>query len=1234
MSKLALILLWLVLFSISHATFPRPWENKSWVATNPHIWNYGAEIWWGLPQLHQTLESLDISDIEDFTIEEPTKKHLDNAIAAGTQADNNMARCIDLDILPWTAVAIGGPITGPFILLIAEFSKASACMGYKSSWITTVDSSLSAIEKSTTEAERSIQSARQSYTDITFMGLCDSTYTYPGSEHCAEIENAFSAVDNNITEGRYGQSSLLNLYSSELDQELHKPSPDLSLVRTAIALVWGDNGIIFSFNNLKQKADASKQLAQQQYTLLEDSAKGRKDIVQKSLQELQKEKLHLITEAPSDASFRRVGTVSEIFSETFQREQDLAIEFEETQLESKRVLKKSYMKNAVTSMADIDDGYAELIEDLALLTDYASAAVLQQKQEAEKELGETEIYFQSTLPSEASVDLYHQAKFYFEDASTTTILGTQFVSYSKSAALSRAARSETYEQESSSSASLTELEDLIKRAELDDVNVFSEKESVKLLKKLESFETLPYILALVDNIIVKSRNKYESAILSTRSEILHKIELAGGSASDLYTDLEHYEFGIIDDDSIKYPDAIGQLKNLNTHYHDLELELDQHLTDIIANSLIVSATPLITNVQADEPADILLDILITNSQEYSTDNAKLNLNLPSIPFFYSDISYGTENVQDLRSSGRYLTIVLNHISPFETKHIILEKQSVLMHTIEKKISAQGLGDGSAQITETLEFELDIDVPSITAPQNSLIDGDDPGRFLTAGKHTLYSEKTIEDAYTEEIDDITVYSIGINSQVEYDITLIPSIDLESIILFVDTLNDSRVSSINIVAATGESVRNKKQISPTQSSAYIYDLKTGIPTIIRVSYNVENTQSFATDQIKQFELMNLSPLAEETLEQAKIQAESGDYSEALEFIEKVKAISKEDEKQNAKLRKKAQDLYSEIQNELDELNHALSKTNLTSSFTDKLSSRKSELEKILLASNNSSFSEQITLFEKVDQNWLKKELTSFKKSAYNEYNDLKERFYVAGNTSMASEFLEFEDLFTKLETGNRAEYAVDVITALDAVNQIVTAQEAHAVLEKESLSITFESLKSDTENVLAHYTKEMTASKGTEYSSLFTLSEKNVVNIIKEVEDALNTEPRLFALKLKTLDENKNKMQQILDSLKNESEAKLSLLISLSEQVNEEDWADFSEKLGLMSRLIAAGEYVNALRTGSALTKEIDSYEPATDNNLIILVVTVLAILATIAVYIIKQQKEKPKKRKLMSFEDSN
>lgn len=1236
MGKLALLLICLAMLSTCCATsFQRPWENKSWIANNPSIWSYGVEVWWNIPALNKTLENIDIQKTEGLEINGSAKTHIERAFAHGLEANYNAAKCMESDLLePLWGYVIGGPALGTFVSLMSEFSRISSCVAYRQSWVALMESSLSTLEESIEETEESLRDARTAYEEIEFMGLCNSNYTRTGSEDCAEIQSAFNTVDNNITEGKYGKYPLLLNYSHELSKRLAEPSPDMSLYGTMMGLIWGETGTISLFDAISVRTKDAKNRAEVEFQSLTQSAEGRKHIVSQELQELKRQDVHLISGAPSSYEVRKPGTVSELLTDIQGREDRLSICFRDMKMERNRLFKRGHMANAILGMAEINDAYAELTIDIEVLEEYARDVVAQQATEAESELEKTREFIGSSVQSSESVGLYNKAESLYEEGEKATTLGMKFAAYSKATAYARAAQNQrVYEEELAQKSLLNELKGLIKNAEKDEINIVTERESLKLLEKLQPYQIDEHISSSIDSIILKARIKYDDDLLEIRKRLYDKLSLAGPSASDLYTDLARYEDGLMEGGQVNYPAAIGQLKKLKEDYLALEEELEQYLGDIVGNSMSTTATPLIDSVRLDGPSNITLDVVITNARNYGAGSAAAKVSLPTpIPFLYSHIVQGKEGVESLHmlDGSKTLVLVLSGVNPFEARRIVLKKQDTIAHTLKRTAENTGIGNDAARVIETIEFQLDMDVPRLDLPDGlaeAIIDGADPGRPLKAGKHIMSSERIMDNAYSEKIENIKSYAIGTNCKVVYDVRILPKIDLDSIIVFIDSINDSRISSLNVVAATGEGIKEKKRVSESQYTAKASGLNKDRTTVLKISYNVEDTESLVAEQINQLEAANLSDGSRESLEQAKVQAEAGNYSKALEFLEKSRALSKEEEKQRTKLQQKYEKLNKKLVDELDEISAALSSTNISAPLMGKLSARKDELERVVDEAKDSNLGEKVGILEKTDFKWLEKELKSLKKDAYTEYNDLKERFYLAGNSSTPPQFLKFEAALNKLETGGRLEYAVQTLEALENARAVIESQEVAYQHNKESMRSTFERIKSEVGETLERYSEEAAAAKGTEYSSLFGESERKTRDMIKEAEKLLDEDPRLFQIKLTSLNKSRQRMQLTLNSLENESKARLFLVETLFDQsgMEEKKRKEIAAKIEIMHDMLAAGEYVNALRAGSAIAKDIDSYERPQDNSLLILGITALAVLAIVAAYIVRQQKGEEKKQ---------
>jgi hypothetical protein len=495
--------------------------------------------------------------------------------------------------------------------------------------------------------------------------------------------------------------------------------------------------------------------------------------------------------------------------------------------------------------------------------------------------------------------------------------------------------------------------------------------------------------------------------------------------------------------------------------------------------------------------------------------------------------------------------------------------------------------------------------------------------LTAGKHILISERIEPDMYTEMITNIRSYPLGSNARIEYEIHITPDLDLISVPVLVDSINDSRISSFTLASATGETIKDKEQVSETQIRAMVLGLKKDRTTVLTVGYKVEDIESFVEEQINQLESGNVSSEAQALLDQAKDQADSGNYNKALELIEESKALAKVDETETTKLQARCDDMAAKLVAELDEITMALNASNASTPFIEKITARKTELERVLEDTAGLNLTEKADALGKVDYGWLGKELNAFRKQAYSGYNDLKARFFAAGNSSTPESFLEFEAALHKLDSGGRLEYATTVSDALSAVRTLVEAQEQLTASGKTELKAIFDGLESDLNDVLDRYSKQAAAAKGTDYSGLFTESSTRLSKLLSETKSALSGDPRIAWPKLRDLNNSMKRMDLTLETLMDESESKLAVLERLVENSKLDDGkkTEFRKELDRVRNMISSGEYINALRTGSAIAKELEGAESGDDSGFAVLGLSAIAIIAAIGFYIMKQEPKK-------------
>ncbi len=1228
-----LVLICIAVSLASAADFQRPWENATWLSENPNI--YGGWIWWNIPELDKTLDSLDTEAAVTFRMNGTARTHADAALQGKSDAENAFGACLANTSSFWPRLAL--PILLSYDVLTA-FSNVPTCRTYGEIWRGSVDSALLSTEASLAEAERSVENARAAWEEIRRLGLCNRNYTRPGSGPCAGMQSAFIAVDGNVTEGAYGKYPLALSEARLLQSDILTDAPSLARYGVITALVWGQGGVLDSFNALAASAHKAESDAEAEYRALLEAAQVRKAAASGGLAAARTQRLDLITKAAAGYEAQDAGSVAERLAAIEARNGLLSQSLTDATLLHSDAFTDGHLANSINAMAGVADGYAALAAGIAALQADGRTATEQQREEARTELDVTGGFIRAGARSSESVALYEEAASCFRNGEAATAYGVKFGAYYKAAERAREARSARgYGMELETRAMLEQLRALIAAAKADDINVATEEASLGILGNaaLSGADIRDAANASTSSIITKARLRYDDLPVA-RARLLDKLALAGPGAADLYTDLYRSENGVISRDGvISYPEAIGKLKRLQADYAALEAALDAYMGVIVGNSMSVSASPLVEDAKPDEPATIILDAVLENARNYAARNvtAKVSMAAP-LEFVYSDITTGRDEVGSLRMAdgGRTILLSFASVGPFQARHVILQKQAVVAHTLGSEVHAEGTGDGAALVSASLELELDTAVKRLALPfGNAVVDGasynpGNPGlRLLAPGSHLALAQYVVSDAYDENRGGFKAYPVGINSRMEYDIEINPHMDLDSALVFVDNANGSSISgssgisAFTIVAATGELVRDRSQVSPSQYSARVVGLRKGRPVVLHVSYIVDNTEAYVRSEMDLLYARNLTNRSREALARARIQLETGNYTGALELVEQAKGMERDAAVENAKLRKKYDELAGELSGELDGLNAALA-TNATGQFMDKLSARKAELELVLGGLPGLPLDRQVAALEKVDYGWMDGALGTLRKDSYREYNELKERFFNAGNSSTPEQFLVFEAALNRLETGGRLGYGVDVVRALEGVRVVVAVQEGGVGAARELLRAEVAALKSEVLGIQDHYLREAGVAKGTEYAGFFTETSQAIAKKIKDAEDSVAGDCRVAEAKMADLNRTKERLAGALDGLESEAEARLALVKSLlaSANLDSAKRAGLEAKVGVMEGMLNSGEYVNALRAGAAISKEIDSSGKGDGNSLLLLGITALAILAVVAAYIIKQQ----------------
>lgn len=1258
----AILLLGLISFfaSASSIFIEHPWEYDSWKSVNPSITDVSGEWVWQPYGIDNTLTLLRLGDI-NATMEPEETGLIYEARDSRLNATRLKAMCIaEIEYAERAAIEKGlrlgvASIPGPIGFLVLMYLEGQHrddylefCSGYGDAWGETMAKSMDALASSMDKVDHEYAALNNEFYSLNRTGLCDQDYTGAGHEECLEVQTAIGAMGSGSIEGSYG---IYNIVKNNLDftrEQLKNESPNTALFSDTMNVIWKNDGVLEMLKELRVQVNSSRSSAEAAYDKVLGSATTKKTRVNDAITLLKKQEPALIKSAvmiQGTIGASETGTISERYANAMEKADAANDQYTSaTGIHGDRA-RTGFLKESVSNMAAADVEFGSLEFVLTILESDAGTVTSEQKQTASDEIAEAKSLIGSAPASPFILEKIKEAEKYFSDGQAATTLGRQYEYFSLAAASAREAVTKYNTQSFNESVELgalkAELGAMIQNAKKDGIETFAEQQVLDNLKD-EDFIWVKEQLITAENEIVESASVKYGWLEDKRLDLLKKIKLVGGEADDLLTTMANAEQGIVDSQGkIDYRKGLGKLKTLADTYASVEKTVDDYTKEIVAHSTMVETEVNMDEVALDEPTDIAIDLLVINTNVYGTENVALNVKLPvSVDLMYSDITNGADLVSSVVMTGTdRITIYMKKIDPF-AKHIIaFETQKIIARTVKASRRAVGLGRGSASIDEQIDFVLDSDINSLTAPpgmKNILIDGLVPGRQLKKGSHKLSSEYVMEDAYNESMSNLKTSALGLNSQVDYDITIDPAIDLDSVTIFIDP--NAKISNLNVVAMAGGSMGNQKKIAEGRYSYDVLGLTAGKDALIKVSYILENASGYVATELGILERGNYSANVKSLVAEARAAFDSGDVNTALAKIQQAKAQIKTEAAETEKILRKIDSLKSDIQAEIDEIEVVLAnEKGSVSPFITKLGARASDLRKRIQDSSKKVPADALRELEEVDLKWKGSEIKSLRKQVFDEYNKLKLRFAQAGNISTPTQFLDLEDALNLLDATGRLENAVSLIGAAEKAEALVSAQEKGAALWREGVKQYFGSLTEDVRSNLKKYIGEATAAKGTEFSPLFTYTEKEVESKITELEKLIKAaEPQLVQNKMDSLNKTGQNLVDTINLLRNQANSKLELVERLYNEtapgMGQSERNTLEQKIGSMRGLVNSGQYVNALRAAGKILDDIQGAKGGGTNNLLLLGITAIAILAVVTVYVLKQGGgKKPGERVLKRLE---
>lgn len=1169
--------------------------------------------------------------------------------SAHTKIVNHGYMCaVDMDITfsDYRAVMASGGVREPYPCSSSEPSNPAGayCKSYYVYWENTVARAFSALSFSFSYANNKIESqARPLWNRMEESGVCDDDYDWDIGNACDDAESAFNTLDSGRKEGTYGQYNSAKAYLEGLREGVWNYPPDLSNYSKAMKFLWQEGGAIPLFTRLMEDCDSAMEEAENIYQAFMDEAGSYKSTADSKYSEMESEKISMIHETVAVEQIKEesIGTIAERFSTFRDSRSEAEDAFSNATYLHSRTSEDAYLKKATRNAYNARNLYDELSGDADLLLDDAETVVEQQRERTLTVLNQAKTVVDRNLGDSSVSYIYNQAQNLFNRGESAATLGEKFDYYARAESYAWQLLEEQHMVTTETEELLLQVEDLLRRAEIDGINVASEQAMLdSVADDSGSRDISPELRAIMASVLEKADIKY-GYLLDVRSELLTNISRSEGCGDDLGRTLENAENGIISGSSIDYMNGIGRLKTLDSDYQDISEELSICENSIIANSLIISQSLNIGKVKIDEPVNAKLLVLISNPTYYSGEGVVVHVPMQAdIPLLYSDITEGRETVSSVIVQGNDLMLTLDEVKPYWTRSIRFEKDAVFASTVNVDRTAEGIGDGKVRVEEARTFRLDADDVYLELPSgevmNAEIDGRSADSMLDSGEHTLSVVYVTDDAYTLERSEIEAADVGLNARLSYKVSILPSMDIDTLPIVLD-MEYGNVSGISISSVSGASI-TREECEIGYCNVELSGLEEDEETLISVSYMILNTDStdasvpyipesgYCIEGIDK-KCDELPSEINNTISMINSASESGDYATAIELREKLKDDINRWLKEQQSLADDYMELLAALENEKAELGSALGIAGTANgSLIDDLEKRKSDVEDALdSAENSGTLRGAVNALQAVGLEWKQNTIKQFQDDSWNTYNEFKQRLFNAGVTSMPSEFMEVENSINALSSSGGLADAVKLMLALDSAESVVLDAESDAAEEEEGLEIVFLNTKENITSLLEVYRNQQDAAEGTPWESIFTFDSAGMEKRIDGIEDMFGKEDvRLIRKKMEILDNKREKVAGILEQLKDESELMMETVMNSLETKRDSLPSDvvstIESGLESMAGFISSGNYIGALKAGKVMLGELDSYSNEDGGvNLLLVAAAVLAVLAAAGVYYYKYKK---------------
>ncbi len=1180
--------------------YVRPWEDNGWVATNEHIMDLGLwEVWYvleptanisrmdALGLMMPFHESLEESEVEELHSECETpscssKGSLGTAVRYKQWAEEAKG---------YTEMGVSAPVMGavPGAMVSYESIYAWNLYSYVGNWKGAMGNMLDAVGEEGAQVNANQLVLKELMGKLENTGICSPGYAGPGAGICFET---FDDVACNSS----------GLWDSV---------PDMGWYPDCMRMHWEASA---SLQAKYLNASTQWNSAMDQLEVLAVETGVRESEARDWVEELKLQRLDRIYLSAETTDISGVVSIRDDYygiMRDYSEASNLMAGGGDSGTRTYGWYKNRY--DALLEAAGLFESVAESSEALML---NAEEVVGEAEGEAKFELAAVSGEGQVTERGQTFLQMAAAACAYGDAES---LLGTKFEKYMECRMYAgMAGAGMDIGAQAEYAATLAEAEDAVASAERDGLDVFMEKALLQVVKERKPANSVSILRGITDGLVEKAELAY-AELPGERGELWAQIAAGGSGLAFLGTWMEGEECYV--GDELDYACALGMLKTIEESYEEIGNEITLRAAEVVGNSLIVEYYETCTAASLHENSFYGLVVKARNPLDLGAENVLFEVPAGA-EIGKIDAVDGEEQIRLLVYEDGAATVQLYNISPHETMLLEFSKEYAPCAISGIETISIGDGVGGARTTETVDLRCSIDVDALYVGENierAFLDGKSykikDGMLrasIAKGKHELVLEYKTENAYRLVKNTEVISTVGTKTTVSYMIDIIPSIDLDSVPVWVDE-REKAPERIEAMSYTGERISNKQDSGDGLLYFEIRSLEEGVPAKVRIRYEFSNISGYIMDRITEANEVDLSGDAQIYFENATESYSIGDYAGALAALEEMETQVEKEAKERAKIISKHEKLYDEILKKAEELGGAVSAAEnlgLKNSYVSEMCARAGYLEEMLL--EELAPAATVSPLEDVDMGWEGKELTKIQKYLKDGETKLKKEWMATGvddaNLSRAIEVLEegnaffsgtmrFEDGISAMDALAKAQVALDAVK----VGKMARVEEDQELLSR---------MIDEAEELADDYEEERNSlPRGHRLVSTFQKSPSWVKERLEslsrsdDVEDAISEVSDLKA-----------EMGSVLGFLKRESERMLDDV----EGIYESSWGGIGEKeQNEIWGIIQTGkdyyqkkEYAKAIVAAESALEMIGENE-GDGGGLLVLGVTALLVIGVVA-----------------------